>query len=42
MNECEFRNVGDHIEVYLNGKFIFSADDMLEAIMEAEDFGIIL
>ena len=30
----EFRNVRGHIEVYLNGDFLFSADTMGEAYAE--------
>ncbi len=33
----EFRWVQDHIEVFLDGKFQFSADNMKEASEELED-----
>lgn len=33
----EFRRVREHIEVFLNGEFQFSADSMSEAIAELED-----
>lgn len=33
----EFRRVREHIEVYLDGKFQFSADTMREAMEELED-----
>jgi hypothetical protein len=32
--EYEYRNVYGHIEVYLHGKFIFSADTIEEAQKE--------
>lgn len=33
----EFRRVREHIEVFLNGEFQFSADTMREAMAELED-----
>lgn len=30
----EFRNVKEHVEVYLNGRFLVSADNRLEAEQE--------
>lgn len=33
----EFRRVREHIEVFLNGEFQFSADTMSEARAELED-----
>ena len=35
----EFRHVGEHIEVYLNGRFLFSADNIKEAYNELEEIG---
>lgn len=32
----EFRNVRGHIEVYIEGKFQFSADTIVEAMRELE------
>lgn len=33
----EFRRVRDHIEVFLDGEFQFSADTMSEALAELND-----
>lgn len=33
----EFRKVKEHIEVYINGKFAFSADNIKEAKHELEE-----
>lgn len=35
----QFRNVRGHIEVYLNGRFVFSADTMSEAYAELKQEG---
>ena len=32
----DYRNVGGHIEVYINGVFSFSVDTLSEAIKEFE------
>lgn len=37
-DEFVFNNVRGHIEVYLNGVFMFSADTMAEARKEVEAF----
>lgn len=37
MNNYEFRNVRGHVEVFLRGSFIFSADTMAEARREIEN-----
>lgn len=37
MNNYEFRNVRGHVEVFLHGAFIFSADTIAEARKEAEN-----
>ena len=34
MDNIEFRRVQGHIAVYLNGVFLFSADNMAEALAE--------
>ena len=34
----DFRHVKGHIEAYNNGEFIFSADNMDEALSEAKEF----
>lgn len=40
MNNYEFRYVRGHVEVFLHGSFIFSADTMTEARREIEnDYG---
>lgn len=36
----EFREIKGHIEVYLNGEFQFSADNISEARDELENGGI--
>ena len=36
MGEYDFREIRGHIQVYLDGKFLFSADTMREAIEEIE------
>ena len=36
MEEYDFREIRGHIQVYLDGKFLFSADTMREAIEEIE------
>ena len=33
----EFRNVKGHVEVFLNGSFLFSADTKAEALAEIEE-----
>ena len=38
-SRCEFRWVRGHIEVYLNGEFLFSADTVHEAEKELESCG---
>lgn len=35
----QFRNVRGHIEVYLDGCFVFSADTMSEAYAELQNEG---
>lgn len=37
MNSYEFRNVRGHVEVFLHGSFILSADTMAEARREIEN-----
>ena len=37
MNSYEFRYVRGHVEVFLHGSFIFSADTMAEARRELEN-----
>ena len=37
MEEYEFRAIKGHIEVYLNGKFCFSADSLREAEEEVRE-----
>lgn len=37
MNNYEFRNVRGHVEVFLRGHFILSADTMAEARREIEN-----
>ena len=34
MGEYDFREIRGHIQVYLDGKFLFSADTMREAMEE--------
>ena len=34
MNDFDFRNVSGHVEVFLNGEFLFSADTRREAVEE--------
>lgn len=36
----EFRHVREHIEVYQDGKFIVSADNLEEAKQELNELGI--
>lgn len=36
-SKYEFRRVLDHIEVFLNNEFQFSADSMVEALAELND-----
>ena len=37
MGEYDFREIRGHIQVYLDGEFLFSADTMREAIEEIEE-----
>ena len=36
----EFRHVMEHIEVYMNNEFMFSADNLSEAEKELEELGL--
>ena len=38
LNDYEYRNVRGHIEVYLHGEFIVSADNLSEAIKEVRAY----
>ena len=40
METFDIYNVQGHYEVFLNGKFVFSADNLSEVVEEAEKLGI--
>lgn len=40
LGTIEFRKVKEHIEVYQDGKFIVSADNLREAEKELEEMGV--
>lgn len=37
IRQYEFRSINGHVEVYLRGRFIFSADTKAEALRELEE-----
>lgn len=39
-NNVEIRHVMEHLEVYKDGKFLFSADNMREVEEELEELGL--
>lgn len=40
MCSVQFKWVREHIEVFFNGRFLFSADNMGEALRELDEYGL--